>query len=108
MNDIDHAIDVFLCKCRELVRADGRAKLGYDLYRGGGRKYIKIIMNTGNQQSAWGFINRENGDIYRAASWRAPDPRKIPRGNLNDPHDGMLNINWTGPAYALCLKDTEI
>ena len=106
MNDIDYAIDQFVTKCRELVQADGRKELGYDLVRGGGRKYIKIIMLTSNQQSSWCFVNYENGDIYKCGGWKAPDPRKIPRGNVYDPYDGMRNINWTGPAYASHLRDT--
>ena len=106
MNDIDIAIDSFVNKCRVLVRENGRDKLGYDLEIGGGRKYTKIIMNTGNQKSVWAFIDRTNGDVLKAATWRAP--AKHARGNLYDPYGGMLNINWTGPAYMSGLKSTEI
>ena len=105
-SDIDDAIKDFIKKCREIVRADGRDKLGYDLEIGGGRKYTKIIMNTGNQQMVWAFIDRTNGDVLKAATWRAP--AKHARGNLYDPYGGMLNINWTGPAYMSGLKSTEI
>ncbi len=103
--DIDVAIKDFVKKCREIVLADGRDKLGYDLEIGGGRKYTKIIMNTGNQKMVWGFIDRTNGDVLKAATWKAP--AKHPRGNLYDPYGGMLNINWTGPAYMDAIKNTE-
>jgi hypothetical protein len=97
MNDIDIAIDSFVAKCRKIVRSDGRTKLGYDLIRGGGRKYTKIIMDTGNQTSVWAFIDRSNGDVLKPASWKAP--AKHPRGNVYDEHDGMKFISWTGPSY---------
>ena len=97
MNDIDIAIDSFVNKCRVLVRENGRDKLGYDLEIGGGRKYTKIIMNTGNQRSVWAFIDRTNGDVLKPASWRAP--AKYPRGNVYDEYDGMKFIQWTGPSY---------
>lgn len=104
--DIDIAIQDFVKKCRVLVRGDGRDELGYDLEVGGGRKYTKIIMKTGNQTMVWGFINRTNGDVLKAASWKSP--AKHARGNLYDPHGGMLNMRWTGPAYMYALKNTEI
>jgi hypothetical protein len=97
MKDIDIAINSFVNKCRVLVRADGRDKLGYDLEIGGGRKYTKIIMNTGNQRMVWAFINRTNGDVFKPANWKAP--AKHPRGNLYDEEDGMKFIQWTGPMY---------
>ena len=100
--DIDIAILDFVKKCRVLVRDQGRDRLGYDLEIGGGRKYTKIIMNTGNQHSVWAFIDRTNGDVLKPASWKAP--AKHSRGNLYDPHGGMLNISWTGPAYMDTVK----
>lgn len=42
-----------------------------------GRKYIKIIRGS----SVYAFINRENGDIMKPASWKAP--AKHARGNIN-------------------------
>ena len=103
--DIDAAIEDFVKKCQEIVIADGRGRLGYGIKIGGGRKYTKIIMNTGNQQMVWAFIDRTNGDVLKPATWKAP--AKHARGNLYDPHGGMLNINWTGPAYMDALKNTE-
>ena len=57
------------------------------------RKYIKIIMNSGNQRSVWGFINRfefqkgntgitfKEGDVLKSAGWATP-ALNAPRGNL--------------------------
>ncbi len=61
-----------------------------------GTKYLKII----TEKSVWGFINLKNvnfkeGDILKAAGWRAPALNK-PRGNIfNDNYE----ISWTGPKY---------
>ena len=61
-----------------------------------GNKYLKII----TENSVWGFINLKNknfkdGDILKAAGWRAPALNK-PRGNIfNDNYE----ISWTGPKY---------
>ena len=61
-----------------------------------GRKYIKI--NCGS--SVWSFVNKENGDILRPASWKAP--AKQARGNIYDEYNGMKYINNYGPAYMRC------
>ena len=61
-----------------------------------GTKYLKIV----TEKSVWGFINLKNknfkeGDILKAAGWRAPALNK-PRGNIfNDNYE----ISWTGPKY---------
>ncbi len=57
-----------------------------------GIKYARIIVDKG---SAWGFINLENGDLLRAASWKTP--AKHARGNIFDEHGGVKRITWTGP-----------
>jgi hypothetical protein len=36
-----------------------------------GKKYYKIVM-VDNQRSVHAFVNKENGDVYKAASWAAP------------------------------------
>ena len=61
-----------------------------------GRKYLKIVKAS----SVWGFINLTNknfkeGDILKAAGWKAPALNKA-RGNIfNDNYE----ISWTGPKY---------
>ena len=61
-----------------------------------GTKYLKIT----TEHSVWGFINLTNknfeeGDILKAAGWRAPALNKA-RGNIfNDNYE----ISWTGPKY---------
>lgn len=48
-----------------------------------GRKYAKIVTGTTTShamRSVFCFVNRENGDILKAASWKAP--AKHARGNV--------------------------
>tara|TARA_B110000444_G_scaffold258511_1_gene299637 strand:- start:618 stop:1004 length:387 start_codon:yes stop_codon:yes gene_type:complete len=56
------------------------------------RKYIKIISDSGNQRSVWGFINKsewtkpsgitfKSGDVLMSAGWATPALNQ-PRGNL--------------------------
>jgi hypothetical protein len=67
-----------------------------------GYKYVRIVLTSDynglKQKTAWGFIDKRSGDIFRAASWKAPSLNHI-RGNLYDEHNGLLNAAWTGPAY---------
>ena len=59
-----------------------------------GKKYIKI-----NQESSgvWAFINADNGDVLKAASWKSP--AKHARGNIFDEANGLKFIGPHGPAY---------
>ena len=65
-----------------------------------GRKYLKVVKDTGNQKIVWGFIVKEDdnkfrkGDILKAASWSAPARNKA-RGNIFEQYD----VRWTGPNY---------
>ena len=36
-----------------------------------GKKYYKIVMQD-NQRSVHAFVNKSNGDVYKAASWASP------------------------------------
>lgn len=54
-----------------------------------GRKNIKIIDNRTNAQSVWGFIDVDTGNIMKAASWNAPDPKRYKRGSIWD------SFSWT-------------
>ena len=49
-----------------------------------GRKYTKIVRErAGTPTSAYGFIDNNTGDLYKAASYDAP--AKHPRGSILDP-----------------------
>ena len=46
----------------------------------GGRKYHKIVMDTGNQLSVHAFVDKKTGEVYKPASFKSP--AKIVRYNL--------------------------
>ena len=48
-----------------------------------GRKYIKIIRDT----SVYGFVNQQNGDVLKAASWSTP--AKGVGGNIFNDDNGQ-------------------
>ncbi len=64
-----------------------------------GKRYAKIIRTrvAGDGGSVHCFVDMTNGDVLRAASWKAP--AKHARGNIFDEHDGLKNMNEYGPAY---------
>ena len=39
-----------------------------------GRKYAKVVSSNkgGNHNSVFCFIDRKTGDVYKAATWKAP------------------------------------
>ena len=37
-----------------------------------GRKYHKIVMEDESQRSVHAFVDKKSGDVYKAASWKAP------------------------------------
>ena len=59
-----------------------------------GRKYIRILRGS----SCWGFIDRSNGNILKAASYKHP-AKKHARGNIFDASNGMATVTVYGPAY---------
>lgn len=64
-----------------------------------GKRYAKIIRThvANNGRSVHCFVDITNGDVLKAASWKAP--AKHARGNIFDEHDGLKNMNEYGPAY---------
>ena len=37
-----------------------------------GRKYHKIIMNVAGSRSVHAFVDKNTGEVYKSASWKAP------------------------------------
>lgn len=58
-----------------------------------GRKYIKVTKGG----SVHCFVNKENGDVLKPASWAAP--AKHARGNIFDSKNGLGAMGPYGPAY---------
>ena len=58
-----------------------------------GSKYIRMMRDG----AAHCFIDRTNGDVLKAASFKAP--AKHARGNIYDGHNGLKYMGPYGPAY---------
>jgi HKD family nuclease len=61
-----------------------------------GRKYLKVVMTDGNGTSAsvHAFVDKSNGDLYKAASWNAP--AKGVRFNLLTNYPVLTGADWAG------------
>ena len=72
--------------------------LEYKFYIEEGGKYHKIIMECENgARSAHAFVDKKSGDVYKAASWKAP--AKHVRFNLciiSDREWLLENADWAG------------
>jgi hypothetical protein len=64
-----------------------------------GRRYAKIIRTSecGNHRSVHCFVDRTNGDVLKAASWKAP--AKHARGNIYRADNGAGSMTPYGAAY---------
>ena len=61
-----------------------------------GKKYVKIVtISGGGSRSVYCFVEKENGNIWRAASWKAP-ARNFIRGNVYDQASYINRVRWTG------------
>ena len=71
---------------------------GYKFYIESGRKYHKLIMETGGgSRSVHAFIDQKTGDVYKPASFKAP--AKHVRFNLcimSDREWLLENADWAG------------
>lgn len=61
-----------------------------------GRRYARVVRSHGEQRSAYCFIDLQNGDILKTATWRAP--AKHPRGNIFAP-DPVAGLGPYGADY---------
>ena len=71
--------------------------IDYKFYIEEGRKYHKIVMDTGNQLSVHAFVDKKTGEVYKPASFKAP--AKHVRFNLcimSDREYLLENADWAG------------
>ena len=69
----------------------------YTFYVQSGRKYHKIMMNAAGSHSVHAFVDRKTGEMYKAASFKAP--AKGVRFNLNvikDREFVLEHADWAG------------
>ena len=91
---------LMLCDCllEDFKRANNRKTDDYKFYIESGRKYHKLIMETGaGSRSVHAFVDKKSGDVYKAASFKAP--AKGIRFNLcimSDREWLFENADWAG------------
>jgi hypothetical protein len=91
---------LMLCDCllEDFKRANNRKTDDYKFYIESGRKYHKLIMETGaGSRSVHAFIDKKTGDVYKPASFKAP--AKHVRFNLciiSDREWLLANADWAG------------
>ena len=81
-------------RCIDKLR-DGESD--YDFTIDTGRKYHKVIMNAHGNRSVHAFIDKKTGEVYKAASWKAP--AKGVRFNLliiNSREECFQRADWAG------------
>lgn len=65
-----------------------------------GKRYIRVVESQGStSKSVFCFIDKTNGDILKAASWKAPARHK--RGNVFDKDNGAAAVTAYG---AVCFR----
>ena len=71
---------------------------GYKFYIESGRKYHKVIMETGGgSRSVHAFIDKKTGDVFKPASFKAP--AKIARYNvlrIESREEMFKRADWAG------------
>ena len=77
----DHCLTLCERLTEDFKRVNNRKTDGYKFYIESGRKYHKLIMETGGgSRSVHAFVDQKTGEVYKAASFKAP--AKIVRYNL--------------------------
>jgi len=85
--EVEFHLGGFLGDCQEMLKEHYETRfpnLGIPeikVYQGG--KYYKVAKKDGSQnnESVWFFVDKEEGNIWKAASWKAP-AKNFPRGNI--------------------------
>lgn len=60
-----------------------------------GRRYIRLVRTSPGERSAYGFIDATNGDVLKAAGWKAP-AKNFKRGNIFDDKGGLGRVSPYG------------
>jgi hypothetical protein len=61
-----------------------------------GSKYVKVVkVSSGGSSSVHSFVEKETGNIWKAASWKAP-AKNFVRGNVYYPNTYTNRLSWTG------------
>ena len=75
---------------------DGKDNYKFDIETG--RKYHKIVMtDCGGSQSVHAFVDKKTGELYKAASWKAPAKGvRFDLRIISQREDVFENCDWAG------------
>jgi hypothetical protein len=62
-----------------------------------GKRYVRVVIESPGHKSVHCFVDQTNGDVLKAAGWKAP--AKHARGNIFDEANGLGTMGEYGPAY---------
>lgn len=84
--EVEFHLPEFISECVEMLNEHYQKHFsGLDLPAvrvSEGSKYYKVFKSDGGySKSAWFFVSKEDGLIWKPASWKAP-ARNFPRGNI--------------------------
>ena len=69
----------------------------YDFYPETGRKYHKIVMNAHGSRSVHAFVDKQTGEVYKSASWKAPAKGVRYDLRIINQREWLLeNADWSG------------
>ena len=96
--DFYDRLDVYVAEIQKRMRADQEPSplpppfLTVDPK---GKRYTRIVVNSGPSRSAHSFVDKKDGNIYKPAGWRAPT-FNIVRGNIFTEDFGFSAIDGRG------------
>lgn len=96
------ALERFYSGAQEKVSTRNTEKQTFMLSIERGKKYAKVmeqvwIHQNKGQSTLFCFIDMENGDVLKPASWKAP--AKHARGNIYDEFNGVNGVDSYGAKY---------
>jgi hypothetical protein len=96
------ALITFVGGCQDIVTKNDaqyeNVKFDSKITVKAGRRYVKLIKSDGFVSTGvYCFVDRTNGNILKAASWKAP--AKHARGNIFNNDNGLGAMSPYGAAY---------
>ena len=103
--EIDIAFEMFVKGAHKVVsdwRGEQFPNLGDKILSvNEGRKYWKVVVRDGLNQSVFGFVRKSDGAIFKSADWRSPytKGKTAIRGYVTDHSGGMEAVTPYGIVY---------
>ena len=82
---------------KNAIEALKNGESDYDFFIEEGRKYFKIVMDARGSQSVHAFVDRKTGEVYKAASFKAPAKHVRFDLRIIEQREWVLeNCDWSG------------